>query len=904
MTARYATQLPFHFGDLSPDDFERLIHSLVKRSGEFDEAQVYGGARDKGRDVVAYKHTAAGREKWYIQCKRYKEIFPSTLCNELDKVAQHAKNDPRFAPDVIVFATACPIPPQTKDRTTTYARQLNLPEPYYWGRLELDERLKTQPDTEQEFFGLRQVIPPVLHQLPPALPDFVGRREVAGELLSVLGHHGDGAACVAIVGMGGTGKTALAIHVARQLSDRYADAQIVVDLHGASDRPLLPTEAMEQVIHAFHPEMPLPDEPSQLRARYHDTLGGQEALILLDDAAGTAQIEPLIPGPPCGLIITSRNRRIALSKFHESVYYLGAFEIHEARDLLQAIVGKTRATPAELETIAQLCGGLPLALRVAGNFLAVHLDWSAAEYIEELSKERERLARLSCDDLDVEAALGQSVAQLARDHPSLAVRWKMLSIFPASFDRAAVTAVWHAEESETRDQLSELTKRCLVFYDMDSHRYRLHDLMRAFAHRSISEKDELVEKQKEARLRLALWYATKAVPMERRLQPVTCQQEANEVAERTGQSPEQVQETLIAKALAWFETERPNLVAAMRWASQAEDQNLVKKLARNTVGFFNIRGHWSDWEQSQRSALAAARKTGDRRGEATAYALLGNAYRVQGRWAVASEMLEEALSISQEAEEPDVVECIARNLLANCYRLQGRWKEAINMFKEGLRISREIENLRGVAIALGGLGNTYRMQGNYEDALDVYEESLRISRETGDSYGEGITLNNKGLVYCMQGEYDDAVEALESSMKIAERLRSPRGKSVCLRILGEVDTRQGRLDGAIGKFQESLDIACDTGDLRVQSQSLDGLGRAYTKKEEWEDAEQAFTRGLSVLRRLNDRHGEGITLRGLGLLREAQGRKDDAVAMWRESLTKLHPDSPEYEDVAERLQEV
>jgi len=151
-----ATKHQHHFEDLSPDDFERLVYWLVRRSGEFDEVQWYGGARDKGRDVVAYRHTEAKREKWYIQCKRYQSIGFPTLRDELDKLAEHAEKTPGFKPDVVVFATACPIPPQAKDQAEDLARELGLPEPYYWGRLELDERLKEQPEIEEEFFKVER----------------------------------------------------------------------------------------------------------------------------------------------------------------------------------------------------------------------------------------------------------------------------------------------------------------------------------------------------------------------------------------------------------------------------------------------------------------------------------------------------------------------------------------------------------------------------------------------------------------------------------------------------------------------------------------------------------------------------------------------------------------------------
>lgn len=179
MTPTPATKHQHHFEDLSPDDFERFVYYLVKRCGDFDEVQWYGGARDKGRDVVAYKHAATGREKWYIQCKRYKSITFSTLRDELDKLAQHAQAEPDFGPDVVVFATACPVPPQARDQAAAHARALNLPQPYYWGRLELDERLKAQPDTEEEFFGTPSPSPQARVDLRNA---HVGGSVVTGDL--------------------------------------------------------------------------------------------------------------------------------------------------------------------------------------------------------------------------------------------------------------------------------------------------------------------------------------------------------------------------------------------------------------------------------------------------------------------------------------------------------------------------------------------------------------------------------------------------------------------------------------------------------------------------------------------------------------------------------------------------
>jgi tetratricopeptide (TPR) repeat protein len=741
--------------------------------------------------------------------------------------------------------------------------------------------------------------PSRLHQLPPDLVDFTGRDKQVQELLGLLRQNRKKAPIAVVVGMGGVGKSALAVHVAHRLTGRYPGAQIVVELHGTSERPLPPTEAMGQVIHTFHPELSLPDEPVQVAALYRDTLIGRRVLILLDDAADAAQVRSLLPPPRCGAIITSR-RAMVLPGAHS--LNLSSLKLEEACHLLQAIAGQDRATAKEVKAIAELCGRLPLALRVAGDFLAVHQDWSAAQYARALADERKRPARLKHDDLDVGAVLGLSVAQLARERPDLTGQWEMLSIFPTSFDMEIAAATWEVGETEAHEHLSALMTRSLVSYDAEEKRYRLHDLMRDFARQHLEEQEGADELRQAAGLRAAHCYAKRADPMERRLRPEACRQEAEALASQTGRPLDEEQQGLTMQALSWFETERANLIQAVEWAYQAGEWKLVQRLAQNTVSFFIIRGHWADWEQSHKSALEAARAAQDRRNEAMICNLLANTYRLQGRWDEAADTLEEALRIHRELGDR-YGESMARNLLANVYRLQGRWDEAIRMYEQSLYISQERNNRRGEAIALGGVGHVLRMQGRYAEALNEYEKSLRISRELGDLRGEGITLNNSGLVYCMQGRYAEAVDVLEESLRIADTLESPRSRSIGLRVLGEVHTAQDRFDEAIDRFSESLDIACRLGDLRVQSQSLNGLGKVHTQRQSWDEANQAFERALGIVRRLKDRHGEGLTLRNVGVLREKQGHKEAAVTVWQEALQKLHPDSPEHEDVAKRLQQ-
>ncbi|HEY0834885.1 MAG TPA: NB-ARC domain-containing protein, partial [Azospirillum sp.] len=324
-----------------------------------------------------------------------------------------------------------------------------------------------------------------LHQLPPDLPDFTGRAADLQRLLAALDRESGGAAAVtAIRGMGGIGKTTLAVHAARRLVARYPDAQILVNLQGHSEAPsLTPVEAMAQVVRAFHPETPPVDDPAQMQALYRSVLAGKRALILLDNAADAAQVRDLVPPSPCGLIVTAR----------DPIPLPGAtrLELHElARPeslaLLRSAAGRDDVTEAEWDTIAALCADLPLALRVAGSFLAEAIDWTAADCIRDLSDERTRPDRLTLDglpDTGVAAVLGLSARRLAQSNPTLAARWQDLSVFPADFDPRAAAAVWRVEEDEAKRTLTTLLGRSLVLFDTDERRYRLHDLMRPVAAR-------------------------------------------------------------------------------------------------------------------------------------------------------------------------------------------------------------------------------------------------------------------------------------------------------------------------------------------------------------------------------------------------------------------------------------
>ncbi|MCH7832752.1 MAG: hypothetical protein IIC55_07765 [Proteobacteria bacterium] len=303
------------------------------------------------------------------------------------------------------------------------------------------------------------------HQLPPDLPDFQGREDHIKTLLETFTKADGGAAAVvsALGGMGGVGKTALAVHVAHRLKGTYPDAQIVVDMQGLSETPLAPEAAMARVVQAFDPGFSPPEDAAQLAGIYRSVLGGARALVILDNALDAAQVKDLMPPPPSAALVTSR-ARIALPG--AGSIDLDALPPEEAKALLAAVMAPERTLPdGETEALAEACFRLPLALRAAGAYLKGRPDVAVAEYVSDLGDERKRLKLLKYDPagLDVGAALGLSAKQLQRENADLAARWRMLAAFPAGFNAPAAAAVWGAgdeldEELETQRILTRATR--------------------------------------------------------------------------------------------------------------------------------------------------------------------------------------------------------------------------------------------------------------------------------------------------------------------------------------------------------------------------------------------------------------------------------------------------------------
>jgi len=362
--------------------------------------------------------------------------------------------------------------------------------------LQTPSHIRTEiDDIHREITRLQTQLGKLPLVLPAAAADFRGRKaEIAGlvQALNQAVERGSVATISGVRGMGGIGKTELALTVAQLLRDTFSDGQLFVDLRGTSNVPLPPTLALQTIIYAFDPLAILPDDVAQLRGTYHTFLSDKHILILADDAKDVTQVKPLLPPPGSALLITTR-QRFTLPGMAE--LDLETLPSDDAEKMLLKICPRIGSYAAQL---AEACGYLPLALRVSAGLLQSDDTQDIKHFLDRLADERSKLAALRDPDdteLDVEASLKLSYDAL---EPDIQEALCQLSVLPASFDLpTAETVVKTQSGAPVEELLGTLRRRSLLEWDVDAKRYGLHDLVRAFGSMRLttrpSEQPQLAE---------------------------------------------------------------------------------------------------------------------------------------------------------------------------------------------------------------------------------------------------------------------------------------------------------------------------------------------------------------------------------------------------------------------------
>lgn len=676
-------------------------------------------------------------------------------------------------------------------------------------------------------------------QLPPDIADFTGRSDWVAVLRTALGPGVRTALAVAAIsGRGGVGKTTLAVHVAHLLRPAYPDGQFYVDLAGGQGQPVAPAAVLARFLRALGvPDERMPEGLDERVELYRSLLAFRRALVVLDNARDEAQIEPLLPGgPTCAVLVTSRRRMAGLPGAH--LVDLTELPADQALALLRRIVGPDRvdAEAAAAHEIVRLCGFLPLAVRVVGARLVARPHWRLGTMAQRLAEARTRLDELSYAQHDVRVSLTLSYRDLDPDARRLFRRLGLLDV--PDLTAVVGAALLDAPVQRARELLDQLADRHLVDAVApaggDQPRYRMHDLVRLYA-REQAEAEE-PEPARDAALRrvfgcwLALAEAAHRGVSGGDFTVLHGDAERWEPIEHGAPSP-------MTDPLAWYDAERPNLVAMVRQAAASGHHEACWDLAVTLASLFGTRCHYDEWRDTHHRALRAVRAAGDRRGEAATLTGLAYLHMYLHRPDAAAEALDRAIEL---------------------FTADSDWY--------------------GLALALTLAAWADAASGRCHRSLDRYERALEMVRRAGDTGTEVLLLRSVAEVYLDLDRPGDAEPMLRRAAGLLTANHTADTNPLVLCRLGELRMAQGRIAEAEGYFRRALALAGQLRSPYAEAHARHGLGMVGVAAGDVSAAQRHLREALGVTQRLVDRHLiQARILQGLGVLEMRRGCPEEAL---------------------------
>ncbi|MFI7099430.1 ATP-binding protein [Streptomyces sp. NPDC050161] len=821
---------------------------------------------------------------------------------------------------------------------------------------------------------LPREITPALSGLPSCSPAFTGREDELAVLSAVLapsasGQPHAGTAPLAVVtGLGGVGKTELALqsaHRARARQDWFPGGVLFTQLFGYDpERRVTPEQALASMLRALG----LPGEhvPATLedRARlYRSVLSayadeGRRILVVLDNARDTEQVAPLLPGDPrVPALVTSRQ---TLTDLDARLVGLDSLDEPTAVDLLRRTLHQAHgasdtrvdAEPGQAAVLVSLCGGLPLALRIAGALLIETPARPLSSLTDAFRDAGRRLRRMESGTLALRTAFDLSYAQLPAAQARL---FRMLPLNPGpDLTTEAAAHLTGTDHDGAEELLRALARAHLIEPGLTYGRWRLHDLARLYAD-ELGRGHAAEDGRTPALGRLLDHYVDTAEAADAHLTPPF------------GGGPFATRH----EAVRWLDAERPNLLAAASLASARGRADTVFRMHVALGTYLNLTRHYEEWrtvsvaarhsaldayqlvdaasalnneglalqglrrfdeavEVHTRAAEAFAelghphaeamaldnlgtalrnlwrideaieahtraatffRQAGDRHQEATTLGNLGNALRAVRRFAEAAEYHERAVAAGGESGDRHG-EAIAIGGLGSALLGLRRYDEAISAYTRQLAIYRETGHPPGQARALGNLGHVLRDVRRYDEAISAHIQAAELYRKAGDLHGEGIAYSGLGLDLLKTGSHEEAVTTLHRAAGIHRETGELNGEAVALCNLASALQHTGRLFEAIDAAERSAARYRETGDGHGEALALHCLGNVLWETGRYEESAEAHGRSAALFQEVGDRRSEMTSLLNLRTVLTRLGRQDEATRVHRRAAELNHVPKP------------
>ncbi|MGO1054058.1 BTAD domain-containing putative transcriptional regulator [Crossiella sp. CA198] len=726
---------------------------------------------------------------------------------------------------------------------------------------ELHQRILTGDGALAPPARSRSVVVP--SQLPLDVPDFVGRTEVINEITGLLA----APAPVVISGPPGVGKTALAIRLGHTLRVDFPDGQLYANLRGfAAGPPATADQVMSQFLRGLGvPQDGIPAEPSALAALYRETLAGRRMLLVLDNAATAAQVSPLLPGgDTAATLITSRNELPEVPAAQH--FTLDVLTGAAARELLVRLLGRPAfdsAANAAAE-LAELCGHLPLAMRIAAANIADH-NTGIAQYVDVLRAEN-RVGALSVTG-DELAAVG---ATFDLSHqalgPAVQRLFQVLSVVPGpDFTVHTAAALIGSTEPEAGELLTELTTANLIQQHRD--RYQFHDLIRLYANTKLQSADanSALDRLYEFFLHTTssaaeiLFPGTVRLPVpparfESKLPPITTKESAHD----------------------WMSNERVNLVDAVRTVAESPRAHYTWLLADALHVYLDSYRHSLDHAACFQIGLSEARRRAEIEAEAAMLYGIGEEALNSGNYTPDSTYLEQAREIYRATGNLEG-QASATNSLATYHLHHGSIRKVEECFREALGICIEIGHKVGQAFTTANLAVACHKSGRLAEALELARAGKKLCEELGLDNQRILCQINAATYLIELGSFATARELLESLRNSSEDRQFPESNILILERLAQVELALGELKSASAHATDAAALAREHNIPWLECRSQLAIAATLLARNNFSEASIACHEAARIAR--SHHYREGTLLTELNLALVAHTQKQEAVAL-------------------------
>ncbi|MDI2030702.1 BTAD domain-containing putative transcriptional regulator [Saccharopolyspora sp. TS4A08] len=682
-----------------------------------------------------------------------------------------------------------------------------------------DPALRNHPSRAEPGLGIRRPVPA---ELPPAPAGFVGRRLEFATLNAMLETREKGSSLITVLtGTAGVGKSALALTWSHRVAEEFPDGQLYASLRGfdSEHQPLTPGEALTSMLKTLGVASDaIPVELDDRTALYRSLLAKRKVLVLLDNARDSDQVLPLLPGSAASLVVVTSRRRLdgLVVRSGARVLPLETLPTESAIELLDraGVPGKSAAEPDAAAELAELCGGLPLALRIAAARLAANPARGVSDLVHELTDERNRLQALDIDD-DADTSVRRAFDISYRSLPPVhAETFRVLGLIPGqTFTAHAVAALCDTDPASAQRRLRALALAHLVT-EPEPDRFGMHDLLRAYAR----ELPAGVEDSAALR-RLLGHYLCAADHARRFLRPT------RDELDFCAQGDHRPEVGSRSQALEWFDAEWPNLVAAVRAAKLAGMHDMAWPLARLQFNYLMVRCPWEDWLRVYTDGAESARAVGDPVGKVLMSAGLGVACARSGKLDEALAHYEESYRVAVQTGDSERLAMTQVNLSSALFRLR-RYEEAKIHSKDALKVYRSLGDRYFVAGALNNLAMVEQVNGELEAALRHLREAEGLYREADDLETLAMVLNNCGEVSIELGNLDDGERFHHEALEVARQCGSAVRQASANLGLGDVARLRGDVPVACTRWETALSIFEAEGSPQVREvrQRLDEAG--------------------------------------------------------------------------------